>query len=119
MQRRWGGTASPGYRRRMIIVVDVEDGTISLDEPEVLDAFKVVAEPAADAAAVGAALDAAGAGRVAEEPDHVWVAIVTVRLLAEDQVGDDWAERFDGVVAYARTKGWLDEDGTHIKAHLA
>ncbi len=107
----------------MIVNVDLATSSISLAEADDVGGFKVSAagqppDGSADDAAVGALLAEAGGGRAAQEPDHVWVAIDTVRLLAADQVGEDWAERFDAMVAYAATKGWLDEAGTHIKAHI-
>lgn len=102
----------------MIVRVDLTDGTVALDEPDVLDAFKVVAIGGADAAAVGAVLDDAGAGSAADDPGHVWVAIDALRLLAEDQVDEGWSTKFDDMVFYASTKDWVDEAGTSIKAHV-
>jgi hypothetical protein len=29
-----------------------------------------------------------------------------------------WEEGFSAMVDYARGRGWLDEAGTHIRAHL-
>jgi hypothetical protein len=31
---------------------------------------------------------------------------------------DDWEESFAGMVSYARSKGWTDEAGTHLRAHV-
>lgn len=107
----------------MIVIVDLATSSVSLDEPDDLKGFKVSAlgQPAAgpaDDAAIGTLLEEIGGGRDAEDPDHVWIAIDTVRLLAADQVGEDWAEQFGAMVAYAATKGWLDDEATHIKAHV-
>lgn len=107
----------------MIVIVDLATSSVSLDEPEDLRGFKVsaVGEPVdgpADDAAIGALLADIGGGRDAEEADHVWIAIDTVALLAADQVDDGWAERFAAMVASAATKGWLDDDATHLKAHV-
>jgi hypothetical protein len=33
-------------------------------------------------------------------------------------VGADWGERWDSMLAYARAKGWLSADGSHLAAHL-
>ena len=27
-------------------------------------------------------------------------------------------EQFDGMIAYATSKGWLDESGTRVRAHI-
>jgi hypothetical protein len=37
---------------------------------------------------------------------------------AAGSVGADWPERFAAMLGYARGKGWLDEAGTHIRAHV-
>jgi len=107
----------------MIVIVDLATSSVSLDEPDDLQRFKVSAQGQPDAgpaddAAIGALLAEMGAGRDAGEPAHVWVAIDTVVLLAADQVDDGWAERFDAMVAHAAGNGWLDGDATHIKAHV-
>jgi hypothetical protein len=33
-------------------------------------------------------------------------------------VGDGWEGDLDAMVGYARSKGWLDEAGTSIQAHI-
>jgi hypothetical protein len=30
----------------------------------------------------------------------------------------DWLKGFDGMIAYATSKGWTDESGTHVRAHV-
>lgn len=109
----------------MIVIVDLADSTVSLDEPDVFDAFSVrhigtVSDgpTGTPTEAVGALLDDLGAGGPADDSDHVWVAIDAVRLLAEDQVDEGWADSFDAMVQGAQTKGWVSGDGTSIRAHL-
>jgi hypothetical protein len=105
----------------MIVVVDLAERTLSLDEPDDLKGFAVsVADSGDDTsdAAVGQLFEEAGVGGPADEADHVWVSVDTVRLLAADQVDDTWSERFEEMLAYAGTKGWLDEPGSAIKAHI-
>jgi hypothetical protein len=34
------------------------------------------------------------------------------------RVGADWPERWDSMIEYARSKGWLSADGSHLAAHL-
>ena len=68
-----------------------------------------------DDAVVGAAMGSAG---YAAGDAHVWVDAAWVRAEVGDRVGADWGERFDAMVDYAATKGWLNDARTHIKAHL-
>ncbi|GAB2734236.1 hypothetical protein [Amycolatopsis magusensis] len=57
-------------------------------------------------------------GKLDEDGDHLFVATGALRALAGDRVGDDWATRFDGMLSYAASKGWLDQSGTHVRAHI-
>lgn len=53
------------------------------------------------------------------DDEHVWIDVARLRaagIAAAD--APDFAERFDGMIAYAATKGWLDESGTRVRAHI-
>ena len=63
----------------------------------------------------GALVDAA-AGRL--EGDDAWITIDSVRRMAKGRVGDGWDADFDGMLAFARSKGWVDEGGNTIQAHV-
>lgn len=98
----------------MIIDVDRAGATVSIHEPDVLDAFSVrsdTIDDAAVAAAMGACADGAGAA-------HVWIDAAWVRAQVGDDAGADWSDRFDQMVAYAASKGWTNDAGTHLKAHI-
>jgi hypothetical protein len=41
-----------------------------------------------------------------------------VRRLASGRVPDGWDDDFQQMLTYAGTKGWLNEDGTAIQAHV-
>ncbi len=51
------------------------------------------------------------------DPDHVWVSIDRLRAAVLD-ADPASAEAFDGVIAYASGKGWLDESGSSVRAHV-
>jgi hypothetical protein len=67
------------------------------------------------------ALQAASAGHGGED-GAAWVSIDWVRSAVgaapRQSVGGDWPERFAAMVDYARSKGWLDGPGTHVRAHV-
>jgi len=52
--------------------------------------------------------------------DHetAWIKITALRKLAESRVPPDWPERFDAMLRYAETKGWLSANGTQVSGHL-
>ena len=90
---------------------------VALLEPEDLNSFKVVARGGdRDPERLAAALD--GVGRVADD-GHVFVAIDAVRRLAGDRAQDpDWSAGLERTIEYARSKGWLDERGEALQAHV-
>jgi len=44
---------------------------------------------------------------------HVWVAIDALRAAAGGEAG-----AFDAMIAYAASKGWVDESGASVRAHI-
>jgi hypothetical protein len=55
---------------------------------------------------------------VAAPVSHVFVPVEELRRLAGERAGDPaWEESLEGMVAYARSKDWLDENGA-IRAHV-
>lgn len=54
------------------------------------------------------------------DDDHVWVDIDWLRTSGVALVGDaDYATKFDAMIAYATSKGWLDDAGRCVRAHIA
>jgi hypothetical protein len=58
------------------------------------------------------------AGELLPDHNHIMIPVATLRRLAEGRVGDDWETRFAGMLDHARERGWLDESGTAVRAHL-
>jgi hypothetical protein len=58
-----------------------------------------------------------GLGRVDDSRD-VFLDLSAVKALAGERARDScWLESFEAMVDYARTKGWVDESGTALRAH--
>jgi hypothetical protein len=90
---------------------------VDLADPDDLGSFKVLARsPEPDAEALGRALE--GVGSLA--PDgHAFVSVEAVRLLAGDRAGDpEWSGGFEKMLAYAGSKGWMNDAGDAIQAHV-
>jgi hypothetical protein len=103
----------------MVITVDLQRGhpaPVALRDPDDCGKFHVEVIGPHDLAAVGHALVDADAGRV--DGDDAFVDIGAVRQLAAGRVGESWAEDFEKMLTYARSKGWLDESGNAIQAHV-
>lgn len=99
----------------MIIRVDVGAGTVELREPAAFNGFHVEAAPGTDEAAVAGVLG--DAGRVAGA-GHVWVRATAVEGWAGAAADDAWRDGYAKMLAYAAGKGWLDESGEFVQAHI-
>jgi hypothetical protein len=99
----------------VIVHSDLDDATVRLRDPADFTGFHV--------AVAGGTLDddrlptvLAAHGRL--DGEHAWITTEAVVELAGDAVDDAWRDGFAAMVAYARDKGFLSEDGTAIRAHL-
>ncbi len=99
----------------MIIHADLDAATVTLVEPANFRGFHVaVAGGPTDDERLAAVL--AAHGRL--DGEHAWISTDAVVALAGPAADEEWQAGFDGMVAYARDKGFLDESGTAIRAHL-
>ena len=93
--------------RPEVRVVDVDDLT------GVQLALGAVTDEEADQA-----LRDAGLGRLEDAQTGV-LEVAALRAAAELQAGtDDWAQRWDGMVAKAGDSGWLGDDGATLQVHV-
>ncbi len=89
---------------------------VSLEEPDDTKRFHVAVIGGRDAGLVFGALVDAAAGRL--EGDDAFVTVDAVRRLAAGRVGPEWDGELDTMLGDARSKGWLDEAGHAIRAHV-
>jgi hypothetical protein len=89
---------------------------VSLAQPDDLGSFKVLAVGPQDPGRLAGALE--GVGTLAED-GHAFISVDAVRRLAGTKADDPkWNAGFDKMLAYAGSKGWLDESGAAIQAHV-
>ena len=94
--------------------IRITDGTPELIDADNFTAFHVERGGASAAAIVEALGDRALPGG----DDHVWLSAIGVSELAGAHAAGEWITKFDGMCQYAESKGWMNETGTHIRAHL-
>jgi hypothetical protein len=98
------------------MIVDIDDTAVALTEPDDCGRFHVRVPPGLSVEELDAVLASAGAG-YRSGTDQVAVTISWLRLSAHD-VPPDWADRFDKMLAFAGTKGWLTDDGAAVYGHV-
>lgn len=96
------------------MVIVVEGGAVHMNDPSDFKSFKVVVD--GDDATP---LEAVGRLEDTDEGAAAWIRVDAVHNLAGSATEvAGWAEGFAEMLEYARTKGWLDESGTEIQAHV-
>ena len=99
------------------MIIDITDTAVTLTDPDDCGRFHVRVSPALPVAALDAVLASAGAGQRFGN-DQVAVNISWLRTSARD-VAADWADRFEKMLAFAGTKGWLTDDGAAVLGHIS
>lgn len=102
----------------MLVKVDVAPmpPVVTLEEPEDTTRFHVEVVGGDNVGLVFGALVDAAAGRL--EGDDAWITVDAVRRMARGRVGPGWDGELDAMLEFARSKGWLDENGNAIRAHV-
>jgi hypothetical protein len=103
----------------MFVQVDTTEmpPVVTLEEPDDTRQFHlVVVGGAVDHGLVYGALVDAAAGRL--DGEHAWIAVDAVRRMAAGRTGPTWDADFEAMLEYASSKGWIDDTGATIRAHV-
>lgn len=102
----------------MIIDFDLTgaNAAVELVDPDDCKRFHVAAR-GGDVAGLAAALTAAGVGRLLLSGEAM-IDTVAVRRMAAGRVSEGWEDEFAAMLEYAGSKGWLDDTGGSIQAHV-
>ncbi|MBM3573506.1 MAG: hypothetical protein FJX52_14300 [Alphaproteobacteria bacterium] len=98
----------------MFVRVD-EKSRVELEEPNDFKRFHVEIPRSIDLAAAGRAL--AGTARL-EDEKTAWVSEAALRAWPGGGKDQAWQANFDGMLAYARKKGWIEAATGAIRAHI-
>ena len=88
-----------------------------LVDPKDVTAFHAVCPPGLDGDELARLVHDAGLGELLPD-DHLLIPVDAIRRYATGDLGTAWERDLDGMVAYAVRKGWADETGTRIRAHI-
>jgi hypothetical protein len=101
------------------LLIDLTIDEVELAEPHDVKRLSVAVAHGTDQAKVAELLTSTGAGRpIPGDDEHVWVSRGWLQEKAEGRVTGRWSEDLDHMVTKARERGWLDEDGSHLRAHV-
>jgi len=90
----------------------------ALQHPDDLSSLRVVVSGDLSASDLATAVERVHLGRSDEESAHVWIPLDELRRLSAGRVAADWEERFERMVAYAASRGWVSGDGRSVRAHV-
>jgi hypothetical protein len=90
------------------------DSRITLDDPDTFTAFAV----RAPGLGFGEIVAAFGSDAKAGEDGHVWISIARLHDLGSIHGGAEWRPGCDGMLAFATSKGWVDEERQLVRAHI-
>ena len=103
----------------MYLLIDLTIDEVELAEPDDVKRLSVAVAHGSDREEVARLLASSGAGRFVDgDDDHVWVSRGWLRERAAGRVHARWSEDLDHMVTKAREQGWIDVDGTHLRAHV-
>ena len=100
-----------------MFVLVAEDGGVvraSVEDAHNLRQLRAEFRGVSDAQA-GEALRVAGLGTV--DGEYAWLIADTLRAAGYGSSG--WTADFYGMLAYAKTRGWTNADGSQVRAHIA
>jgi hypothetical protein len=104
------------------VIVEVVGGADEVPEVRVADVDDLtrlhLAVGAVTDVEVDSALRNAGMGRLVDGETGV-LDVAALRAAAQPRATSaNWAEQFDGMVAYAAGKGWTADDGAGLQVHV-
>ena len=89
-----------------------------LVEPENVRAFHAVVPADLTSEALQAGVADAGLGELLPDGEHLMVRVAAIRRLAAGRVPSTWEDDLAGMLGYAASKGWTDEAGEAVRAHI-
>jgi len=98
------------------MIIDIRESGVTLRDVRVFDDFHVELAEGVDLAE---ALTLAGAGRTIGDGD-VYVSIPWIRAVMAEREEDDeeWQSGFEAMLGFARSRGWIGEEGTGFRSHV-
>jgi hypothetical protein len=92
-----------------------QEAVVTLEEPDDCNRFHVAINGLSENVARQALVSEQVGQFVSREA--AGIKIVALRRLAGGRVGPDWSTRFENMLRFAESKGWLNTDRTEVRGH--
>ena len=103
----------------MYLLIDLENDTVQLAEPEDTKRFHLAVAHRADRERTAALLAQHAGGHFdPDDANHAWVSAGVVREMAAGRVDTAWSGRFDDMLKLGEEKGYYDPATGAIRTHV-
>jgi hypothetical protein len=92
------------------------EATVELEDPDDCSRLHLEIQRALRIEQVAWLLSRTGVGELLDV-GRATLRITALRALADGRVSEDWDQRFDEMIGFARGHGWVADDGTSLHAH--
>jgi len=99
----------------MYVEIDPTQGRAEVREADDVEHFSVRTTGAADHESLSRSLGQLG--RI-DDTGHAWIDIQALRDATGRSDDAEWSSGFDAMIAYATSKGWVDQAGAAVRAHV-
>lgn len=97
----------------MILRIDTDRNTVSLTD---IDDLKHLSAEVSGEGDIDQALGTFGA--IDDDGAHLWISVDALRKAAMPAHDTDWSGRFDAMIGYADSKGWIDASHARVRVHI-
>ena len=99
----------------MYVEASLSTGSSTLREVEDLNRLSVTLDQPGNADQIDRALGDLGRP---DGVDHAWLNIENLRRASGRADDPAWTERFDAMISFAGSRGWLTAEGDAVRAHV-
>ncbi len=106
-----------GLLKKVILEID-ELANVRLVNPNDFKEFCILCSASRSATEVCGILEMLCDGNKVIDEEHLWLCDDLIREIAPDSNDDKWESAFTEMLDYASSKGWTENNGTLIRAHI-
>ena len=101
------------------MILEIDDlANVKLLKPNDFKEFCIQCSDSRSAIEVCEILESVQEGNKVIDEKHLWLCNELVRELAPDANYEIWEKGFTEMIDYATSKGWTENNGTLIRAHI-